>query len=170
LPKQVSLHKKKKELVQFGTHTVQQYLCNMSPQQVRVMRMSIFALLVSMFFWLWAIKNTIDENAYDDGLTCFTLTLVGSALGYGASQNIHLRNSVIPGRCVAVSFFATTTIFILACIFLDPSDTITMIYYVFSATLWAAYGIYYYIEVEKLRTESLDLSSPLISDERSAQF
>jgi hypothetical protein len=133
---------------------------------VRLKWISIFCLLVSLFFFLWAAYNTSDnyqdglivDKSIDDGLVCFPFTFLSGIIGYFSISSPTLQLSRAPGLFIIFSFTFTVSIFLSAAICINTSS-LHRAYLIISSLVWGSYGFLFYKEIELWRQEKVKDSS-----------
>mmetsp|Transcript_7119 Transcript_7119/g.10608 ORF Transcript_7119/g.10608 Transcript_7119/m.10608 type:complete len:148 (+) Transcript_7119:87-530(+) len=131
--------------------------------ETRILWESVIAIFVSLFFFLWALLNTIREY-YDDGLECFPLTIAAGVYGVLLYKRVFSPSTLAFGRLIAFGFSVVVLIFVLASI-LTEGDEMHRAYLIVSAFVWALYGYIYYCDAEAWRLENdkvRSMSEPML--------
>jgi FtsH-binding integral membrane protein len=129
---------------------------------VRLKWISILSLVISLFFFLWAIYNTFNDyqdglliqKRIDDGLVCFPFTILSSVIGFLSLSSPSLQSSHAPGLFILFSYALTVSIFLSAAICLT-SSSLHRAYLIISALVWGAYGLLFFKEINFFRKEKL---------------
>jgi hypothetical protein len=129
---------------------------------VRLKWISILSLVISLFFFLWAIYNTFNDyqdgllihKRIDDGLVCFPFTILSSVIGFLSLSSPSLQSSHAPGLFILFSYALTVSIFLSAAICLS-SSSLHRAYLIISALVWGAYGLLFFKEINFFRKEKL---------------
>lgn len=120
----------------------------------RLLIHAVFLLLITLFFFIWAIYNTIKDHFFDLGLGCFPFTLLTSLYGiylfyFPKSSSIHL---LYYSRCLILSYSLTIIAYLIS-VCLTPLTRITYFgYCIIAIFLWGVHGRYYYLDIIQLYT------------------
>jgi hypothetical protein len=84
---------------------------------------SVLLLLVSVFFWGWALRNTIDGKVpFDGGLVCFLLTGLAGVYGLKCGDGSNLSYCKIHMYLTALSSFFVFAIYAAVLVYLNVRE------------------------------------------------
>jgi hypothetical protein len=153
---------------------------DVSPKKMRnfsrVFWLSLLSISISLFFFLWALYNTLHtdyqdglilSSCVDDGLLCFPFTMCSGFLSlFTLYYHSVLSYSYLICFFILFSYSFTVSVFLAAAIDLN-SPPLHRSYLILSAMIWGSYGIFFYREMNIFRIEKLiELSNPLLSNEK----